>query len=185
MLHREDAKKLRVVLLEADRIGDDAGFHARRRGAAGLDVERAAATFDARSRKIDRIADAAQELDDRRDEMRRPFANRAAEHERARDGRTRDHLVREIAPQFQDDVYVVDVRWTDGIAVAAERAGPDRLDHLFGNEARLQRLVAAASGQHVESRFLVRRASEDTEPTADAVAEIEIRLHRTRRRGSG
>ena len=42
-------------------------------------------------------------------------------------------------------------------------------------EPGLQRLVAAARRQHVEAGLLVRRAAEDAQAAADAVAEVEAR----------
>ena len=180
MLHGEHAQELGVVLLEADRVGDDAGLGARRHGAAGLDVERAAAAVVGAA---PRTADAPQELFDRRDEVRGALADRAAEHERARCSGGRPPLAGdappwagELAPQVQDDLHVVDVARTDRVAIAAEGARPDRLDHLVGGEARLKRLVASARGQQVEAGLLVRRAPEDAQAAADAVAEVQISL---------
>ena len=83
VLHGQQAQELGVVLLEADRVGDDARLHARRHRAAGLHVERAAAALVGGPR---RTADAPQELLDRRDEVRRALADRAAEHQRAKRG---------------------------------------------------------------------------------------------------
>ena len=81
---------------------------------------------------------------------------------------------RELAAQVQHDLDVVDVARADRVAIAAQRARPDRLDHLRRRQARLQRLVAAARGQQVEAGLLVRRAAEDAEAAADAVAEVQL-----------
>ena len=85
VLHGEHAEELGVVLLEADRIGDDAGPRARRHRAAGLDLERPAAALVGGAAR--RTADAPQELVDRRDEVRRALADRAAERRASRDCR--------------------------------------------------------------------------------------------------
>src|SRR5439155_25028350 len=81
--------------------------------------------------------------------------------------------VDELAAEVQDDLHVVDAGRTDRVAVAAEWAGPDRFDHVAGGEPRLERLVAAARGQHVEAGLLEGRAPEDAQATADAVVEVE------------
>ena len=83
----------------------------------------------------------------------------------------------ELAPEVKDDLHVVDAARTDRVAIAAEGAGPDRLDHVLGGEARLKRLVAPSSGEQVEPRLLVRRTPEDAQAAADAVAEVEVAHH--------
>ena len=104
------------------------------------------------------------------------IADRASEDQRPRPGGglDGDDVLGELAPEVKDDLHVVDAARTDRVAIAAEGAGPDRLDHVLGGKARLKRLVAPSSGEQVEPRLLVRRTPEDAQAAADAVAEIEV-----------
>src|SRR5687768_10462397 len=81
---------------------------------------------------------------------------------------------------MQHDLDVVHIARTNRVAVAAQRARPDGFHDRRRREPGLQRLVAAARRQHVKSGFFVRRAAEDAQPAADAIAEIQI-AHATSR----
>jgi hypothetical protein len=82
MLHRQSAEELGVVLLEADRIGDDASPGPGRQCSSGLHLERSATRAGRGRGGVNLAPNPAQEFDDRGDEVRRALANRAAEDER-------------------------------------------------------------------------------------------------------
>src|SRR5262245_27978137 len=62
---------------------------------------------------------------------------------------------------------------TNAVAVAAERAGPDRLLHVSGAEAGLQRAVPALRSHRLEAGLLVGRAADHAEPAADAAPVVQ------------
>ncbi len=117
-----------------------------------LDLKRSAAAFVCR---LGRAADAAEEVPDRWDEVRRAFADRTAEHQRARYGSGRRHLLRQLAPEMQNDLHVV--TWVGQIASQKPQSVHAQIDSTMSGAARPAcSACSAPRGQHVEAGLLER-----------------------------